>query len=384
MTDRLTNSMEGRLRSLADEICAIYPYYKPYAGLAFDRLPVTDKRTMAARRAEFEHPNPGKLYESFTSGSTGVPFRCVKTAEERWKLSLALYKRRKRWGLPAKHRMLLLSNRLLAEPKSLARCAERMAQERPHFVQGRASALHALAEFLHERGIAAPDSLLFAQNWGEYLHPRQRRAVEEAFGVPFVDYYGLEEIWGVAYSTGEGKLEVDEDSVYAEAVDPKTALPVPDGEYGEIAVTSFVMRSLPFVRYRTGDIGCLRSDPDTGKRLLQLLPVRASQIRLPGGAIHAATLRYLDKFFWELSAERGVRQFQIVQLAYSEFKLLLATETDPRDFEALRDKLGTFLGQSIGAPAALLVETVPFIEPDPDSGKAHSFVCRMEPKEGMG
>lgn len=371
----------GHLQELADELCRTFPFYNPYTGVDFHQLPITNKHLIAGNRVLFEHPGAGRVIESFTSGTTGVPFRCVKTPEEKWKLSLTLYKHRKKWGLPSKHRMLLLSNRLLAEPKSLKHYAELMIREDPHFIQGRASALYALAEYMRDEGYSLSSSLLFTQNWGETLHGYQKERIEDVFRVPCVDYYGLEELWCIAFANRSGQLEIDESAVYVEIIDSASGLHVGEGEFGEVLVTSLIMRSLPYVRYRTGDIGSIRREPETGRLILQLLPVRTSQIRLPEAQVHSAVFRYLDKFFWELAEARGVRQFQIVQNTYTSFTVRLATEASPNEFEDVRTKLAAFLHQAAGKPVKLSVETVARLEADPVSGKIPSFVCCIPPNE---
>ncbi|MFD2878407.1 hypothetical protein ACFTAO_24040 [Paenibacillus rhizoplanae] len=193
-----------------------------------------------------------------------------------------------------------------------------------------------------------PSSLLFTQNWGETLHGSQKERIEEVFRVPCVDYYGLEEFWCIAFAGQSGQLEIDESAVYVEIIDSASGLHVEEGEFGEVLVTSLIMRSLPYVRYRTGDIGSIRRDPETGRLLLQLLPVRTSQIRLPGAQVHSAVFRYLDKFFWELAAARGVRQFQIVQNTYTSFSVRLATEASPSEFEDVQTRLSAFSSPSGG------------------------------------
>lgn len=366
----------ARLRRLVDEITSSCPFYEPWKGetVRLDELPVIDKRTIAEQRERFELPRSADTvtHESYTSGTTGVPFRCVKTAEEQLALSLALFRHRRKWGLPLRHRSVVLSNRMLAEPHTFAHYAHVIADQRPHMIQGRSSALHALAHYMEERGIRPPESLRFAQNWGEPLQPAHRSAVERVFGVPLVDYYGLEEIWCVAFTGTTGRLEIDEQLVYIEAVDPDTREPVPDGEYGELLVTSYVMRSLPFLRYRTGDIGKLIYDGETGKRVLELMPARVSQIKLPGRKASAAIFRYFDRFFYELSATAGVRQFQIEQQSYTRFRLRFAA--DPFPVEPIRERFGMMLSRCLDIEVEVDVEIVAEIAPHPESGKFQSFV----------
>src|SRR3569832_1054378 len=122
-------------------------------------------------------------------------------------------------------------------------------------IQGRFSALYLVACYMEENGLKVPDTLKFVQNWGELIQPVQRQKIEEVFGVPLLDYYGMEELWLIAFSNKEKKLQINEQSVYVEVLDPLTGQPLPEGEAGDLVVTSFVMKSTPFVRYRTGDLG---------------------------------------------------------------------------------------------------------------------------------
>ncbi|QNE90393.1 AMP-binding protein [Corynebacterium incognita] len=93
-----------------------------------------------------------------------------------------------------------------------------------------------------------------AEPWTEGM----RRELEEGFGIDATDIYGLSEVMGpgVAQECIETKdgLTVWEDHFYPEIIDPETLQPVPDGEYGELVITSLTKEAFPIVRYRTHDI----------------------------------------------------------------------------------------------------------------------------------
>jgi phenylacetate-CoA ligase len=101
-----------------------------------------------------------------------------------------------------------------------------------------------------------------AEPWSEAM----RTEIERLLGVRALDIYGLSEIIGpgVACETLDsgGWLHVQEDHFYAEAVDPRSGEPVPDGKLGELAFTTFTKEALPLLRYRTGDLA--RLDRGTG------------------------------------------------------------------------------------------------------------------------
>ncbi|GMA86510.1 hypothetical protein GCM10025868_17600 [Angustibacter aerolatus] len=73
-----------------------------------------------------------------------------------------------------------------------------------------------------------------------------------------VDVYGLSEVIGpgVACECVETKdgLHVWEDHFYPEVVDPLTGEVLPDGEEGELVLTSLTKQAMPVLRYRTRDL----------------------------------------------------------------------------------------------------------------------------------
>jgi phenylacetate-CoA ligase len=93
-----------------------------------------------------------------------------------------------------------------------------------------------------------------AEPWTEEM----RREVERRSGIDAVDIYGLSEVMGPgisqeAVATKDG-LHVWEDHFLPEVVDPVTLEPLPDGEEGELVLTTLTREAMPVVRYRTRDL----------------------------------------------------------------------------------------------------------------------------------
>ncbi|GAB6179286.1 phenylacetate--CoA ligase [Desulfotomaculum defluvii] len=118
-------------------------------------------------------------------------------------------------------------------------------------------ALH-IAEVAKEMGIE-PKSLglktgLFgSEPWTESI----RNELEEVWGLFATDNYGLSEIIGpgVAGECQERKgMHISEDHFLVEVINPETGEPVPDGEEGELVITTLTKEALPIIRYRTRDI----------------------------------------------------------------------------------------------------------------------------------
>ena len=85
----------------------------------------------------------------------------------------------------------------------------------------------------------------------------QRRKIEDALGVRAFNSFGMSEMSGpgVAFECQEQNgLHIWEDCNIMEIVDPETLEPVPDGEVGELVLTTLDRDAMPLIRYRTRDL----------------------------------------------------------------------------------------------------------------------------------
>lgn len=85
----------------------------------------------------------------------------------------------------------------------------------------------------------------------------QRKRIEEQLGVKAYNSYGISEMMGpgVAFECPEQNgLHIWEDYFIVEIIDPVTLKPVPDGELGELVLTTINREAMPLLRYRTRDL----------------------------------------------------------------------------------------------------------------------------------
>jgi phenylacetate-CoA ligase len=123
-----------------------------------------------------------------------------------------------------------------------------------------------IADHMRSEGIT-PDTLklrvgLFgAEPWTEGI----RVEIERSLGITALDVYGLSEIVGPGVSCEclEAKSggHICEDHFLAEVVDPDSGAPLGDGQEGELVFTTLTKEGIPLIRYRTGDISTLNSEP---------------------------------------------------------------------------------------------------------------------------
>ena len=114
-----------------------------------------------------------------------------------------------------------------------------------------------LAEEIGKRGLTdkiyLKKGVIGSERWGSKM--RARIAAE--LGVQLYDIYGLTEVYGPGIAMSceyECGMHYWDDYLYFEIVDPKTGENVPDGELGELVITTLRKQGAPLIRYRTHDL----------------------------------------------------------------------------------------------------------------------------------
>lgn len=116
--------------------------------------------------------------------------------------------------------------------------------------------------------IALRVALVGAEPWTEAM----RSEINRRLNLQAVDYYGISEIIGPGVAcecieTLDGPT-LWEDHFYPEIIDPETGSVLPDGEWGELVITTLTKEALPVIRYRTRDI--TRLLPGTARPMRRL------------------------------------------------------------------------------------------------------------------
>lgn len=114
-----------------------------------------------------------------------------------------------------------------------------------------------LAEEIEKEGIRdkiyLKKGIIGSERWGE----KMRKRIKEELGIQIYDVYGLTEIYGPGIGIScdfEAGMHYWDDYIYLEIIDPETGKNVPDGEFGEIVITTLVKEGAPLIRFRTHDI----------------------------------------------------------------------------------------------------------------------------------
>ncbi|WP_461211409.1 DVU_1553 family AMP-dependent CoA ligase [Desulfocurvus sp. DL9XJH121] len=148
--------------------------------------------------------------------------------------------------------------------------------------------VHALGRLLAASGEASP--VRHALLCWDSVPPGLAERIRADLGCAVATHWGMTETGlGGAVTCGEGTgMHLREADLYVEIAAPDTGRPLPDGDWGEITVSTLSRRGMPLIRYRSGDLGrilpgaCACGSP---QRRLDAVPGRLNDgAALPGGA----------------------------------------------------------------------------------------------------
>lgn len=114
-----------------------------------------------------------------------------------------------------------------------------------------------LAEEINKRGlkdkIKLKKGIIGSERWSE----AKRNYIAKELGIELYDIYGLTEIYGPGIGINcpdQTGMHIFDDFLYTEIIDPQTLEVLPDGEEGEIVITTLVKEGAPLIRFRTHDL----------------------------------------------------------------------------------------------------------------------------------
>jgi len=121
-----------------------------------------------------------------------------------------------------------------------------------------------LVDRIRERGLVPRDvGLRIGLFGGEPGVSSGRGRLQQAFGIKAYDLYGMTEVGPLlaAECTEQDGLHWAEDHVLVEVIDPVTLRPCPPGEVGVLVLTDLTRDAMPLLRYWTGDLATLTTEP---------------------------------------------------------------------------------------------------------------------------
>ncbi len=159
---------------------------------------------------------------------------------------------------------------------------------KPDIIMVTPSYMLAIADEFDRQGIDASTcslrlGIFGAEPWGEGM----RGEIERRMGLRALDIYGLSEVMGPGIAQecadSKGALTLWEDHFFPEIIDPSTGVPVPDGDPGELVLTTLTKEGMPVIRYRTRDLTRLLPPATRAMRRIERISGRSDDMLIIRG-----------------------------------------------------------------------------------------------------
>lgn len=179
----------------------------------------------------------------------------------------------------------------------------------PFFITGYSSNLYRISSILDKhdiRGINIPIILSTA----EMLYDYQRKFIERYFSGTVFDYYGCNEIGSIAYECEYNSKHITDEHLIVETIDSNGNNVVDSS--GEITITDLDNFSMPFIRYKNGDIGQLtysKCNCGRGLKVLKNIEGRTQEFLMSNDGNYVPAIYFPTRF----RNLRGIEQYQIIQ-----------------------------------------------------------------------
>ena len=362
--EQLTLLQEQRLKQLLSYALHTVKYYRELAQESgwnvahfqsasdLARLPFLTKQIIRNRLEDLKSKEAHGVHKFTTGGSTGSPVafylgptRVSSDVAARWRAEswwgVGIGDREYVfWGSPLEltkqDRLRELRDRILRtrlmsafemSPVTMDKYLDEMIRSGCARIFGYPSSIFLLCEHAHRKGIDMSKlgvRAVFVT--AEYLWDHWRKTISETFGCPVANGYGGRDSGFIAHECPAGGMHITADRIMVEIIGDDDR-PVPPGELGEIVVTHLDTPEMPFVRYRTGDMGALSTKRCSCGRTLPLLERiegrKSDFILAPDGRLmHGLSLIYI------LRKITGVEQFRITQKTIHDFEVELVTNTE--------------------------------------------------------
>jgi phenylacetate-CoA ligase len=364
------------------------------------RLPLMQKADIRQNRDRLRSQRAGRLTPFSTGGSTGTPL-LFDLSQERIASAVACRQRVMRWwglsvgdpefalwGSPVEvtrqDRLRRLRDRLfstelfsafeMSEPV-LSHYVERLTHGRYQMIFAYPSSISFLCQYARARGLDLRGrGIRTVFVTGEVLFPYQRDLISETLDCPVANGYGGRESGFIAHECPQGGMHILADSMVVEILNSDGRL-AKEGEPGEIVITDLASREVPFLRYKTGDIGVLSSRKCPCGRPLPLFEriegrTTDSIVAPDGRVLHALSVIYV------LREIEGIERFRIRQQSPDRFHIQLVTN---ECYQAASESLiRAGLEQRLRASLNVRIEYLPAFPPEA-SGKFRQVISDVLP-----
>ncbi len=238
----------------------------------------------------------------------------------------------------------------------------------PHVIAVTPSYMLAIADEFERQGLDPRHcSLQIGMHGAEPWTEAMRDEIETRFGMMAVDLYGCSEAIGPGVSvecmeTRDGP-HIWEDHFYPEIVDPETGAVLPDGETGELVITSLTKEASPIIRYRTRDLTRLAPGTARSMRRMQRVKGRSDDMLIIRGVnlfpsqieeILLEDERLSPHYYLEVRRPRRLDELTVVVEAKAGADAEATRATAARDLAGhIKSRIGISSEVTVGEPGSV-------------------------------
>ena len=219
-----------------------------------------------------------------------------------------------------------------------------------------------LAEEIEKRGIKNQIHLKKGVIGSERWSQKMRNRISEELGIELYDIYGLTEIYGpgIGISCQENHgMHYWDDYIYLEIIDPVTGENLPDGEIGEIVITTLVKEGAPLIRYRTHDLSRIIPEacPCGSKfpKIDMIMGRTDDMMKIKGVNVFPSQIEEILGTFSEISSEYQIRISHLD--GKDTMRIYVEAKSGLVDFQELSHRIAEKVKSKIGfTPIVKVVE----------------------------
>lgn len=359
---QLEQLQQDKLQSFIRQVVADVPYYQQLfkqLGLSaadiqsvadLAKLPLLDKTLIRSHSKQLFSNRPYRFSRGSTGGSSGQPLTfymdqhrvshdvAAKLRATRWwgvdigdpeaviwgaPIELGKQSRLKSWRDKLFRSVLMPA--LTLTPELIAGQLQQLQQQKPAMVFGYPSVIYQLCLAAKRQQIKLESlgvKVVFVTS--EMLYPHERNIISQSFQCPVANGYGARDAGFIAHECPAGSMHISAEDIIVELLDDN-GQPVAAGQSGEIVVTHLATPGFPFIRYRTGDMAQLASQPcSCGRGLPVLANVQGRRrdflVTTAGDQLHSWGVVYLLR---DVSA---IEKFKVIQHQATAIELLVVSE----------------------------------------------------------
>jgi phenylacetate-CoA ligase len=370
-------------------------FYKDCYGFkSLQEFPIVDKEILRENWNKIfvpEYQGKKDNKEKYTSGSTGTPFHVTWDHRKHCRMIADIKYFAKIANCESHERMACLIVKMGEDtPKekqerdnvfniryvnlgdeSIKKILDELNDVNPKGLIGYGSTLDAIANYIYDGKVSKTYQweLVSIFSEGETLKERTRKIIADYFNCSVYDRYGNEENGTLAQevsgNNGLGLL-ANQASYYFEILKMDSDEPVEDGEIGRLVITDLFNYAFPMIRYDCGDCVIARHMEDGRLYFTNVLGRKKDMLYTTDGKLVSpvALLTYIKRC-------EDIKQWQIVQDTYHDFRFILNTKNHDHEEKIIEDAKNVFGNDS--SYTFEYVDEVPKLR----SGKTRMQICNI-------